>query len=190
MVSVARGGVSRRLFSVDDYYQMAAVGILRPDERVELIEGEIIEMAPIGSPHAAGVDRGNRVFSRAVGERAIVRVQNPIRLSLRSEPEPDLALVRPRPDFYATGHPGPDDVLLLVEVSDTTLIYDLRVKAPMYAAAGILELWVVDLPNMRLHVFRDPSGGRYRDASVRERGEVIAPRALPDLEVLVSAIPG
>src|SRR5262245_37141744 len=113
--------VSRRLFTVDEYYQMAQAGILHEDDRVELIEGEIIETAAIGSRHAACVDRLNQLFSGRVAGRAIVRVQNPIRLSQRSEPQPDLALLRPRADFYATGHPGPQDVLLVVEVADTSV---------------------------------------------------------------------
>ena len=181
MVSMTQAGVTRRLFTVDEYYRMAKAGILRPDERVELIEGEIMAMAPMGSPHAAGVDRTNRLFSLSVGERAIVRVQSAVRLSERAEPEPDLALLRPRPDFYAARHPGPDDVLLIVEVSDTTLAYDLQVKVPMYAAAGIPEVWVVDLPHACLHVSREPVGGEYRDVAVLGRDDAVTLLALPDI---------
>jgi Uma2 family endonuclease len=127
--------VPKRRFTVDEYYRMAEAGILRPDERVELIEGEIIEMAAIGSRHAAFVKRLNRMLVRGVGARGVVSVQDPVRLSELSEPEPDLAVLEYRADCYAAAHPTPADTLLIVEVADTTLGWDRGRKAPLYAVS-------------------------------------------------------
>jgi Uma2 family endonuclease len=137
--------VTTRRFSVDEYHRMAEAGVLQPTERVELIEGKIVQMAAIGSRHAECVDRLNRILVQGIEDRGTVRVQNPVRLSDHSEPEPDIALVRPRPEGYADRHPGPDDALLIVEVADTTLTLDREVKMPLYARAGIPECWTVDL---------------------------------------------
>jgi Uma2 family endonuclease len=182
--------VLRRRFSVEEYYLMAKAGILNEDDRVELIDGEIVEMAPIGSPHAGYVDRLNRLFTLRLGERGIVRVQNPVRLSEHSEPLPDLALLRPRDDFYATAHPGPADVLLLIEVADTSVDYDREVKARLYARAGITEYWLVDLPEQRIEVYRDPAAGEYRQVRLVRRGERLVPEAFPSLELSSSDILG
>jgi Uma2 family endonuclease len=133
--------VSRRLFTVHEYDQMVQAGILHEDDRVELIEGEIIEMAAIGSRHAACVNRLVQLFVMHVAGQAIVHAQNPIRLSERTEPEPDLSLLKPRPDFYAAGHPGPQDVLLVIEVADSSIGFDREIKIPLYARAGIPEVW-------------------------------------------------
>jgi Uma2 family endonuclease len=122
-----------RRFSVHEYHQMAAAGILNEDDPVELIEGEIVEMPPMGSPHAACISRLTQILVTQAGNLADVRVQLPVRLDERSEPEPDLALVKPRADSYASAHPGPDDVLSVIEVADTTLHYDRSVKGPLYA---------------------------------------------------------
>jgi Uma2 family endonuclease len=168
--------------TVDEYYRMAEVGLLAPDARVELIEGEIIDMAPIGSRHASAVDWLARRFIEAVGESAIVRVQGPIRLGPRSEPQPDLALLRRRADRYAGGHPASGDVLLVVEVSDATLDYDRNVKAGLYARHGIPALWIVDLPQRRLHTFGRPGEGGYRDRSVVDGPAVGIPGLSIDLD--------
>ena len=124
---------------------MAEAGLLAEDDRVEFVEGEIAEMAPIGSRPAACVDRLNRLFSQRVRERATGRVQNPIRFGEHSEPQPDLALLQPREDFYAAAHPGPGDTLLVVEVAETTADADRVIKLPLYARAGIAEVWLVGL---------------------------------------------
>ena len=116
-------------------------GILTPDDRVELIQGEIVQMSPIGRRHAAGVNRLVRIFTRLLGERIIVSSQNPVELNNNSEPQPDLALLLPRPDFYESGHPQPKDILLLVEVADTTANYDREVKIPLYAKDSIIEVF-------------------------------------------------
>ncbi len=127
----------RRRFTVHEYHQMGQAGILGEDDRLELLEGEIVEMAPIGSRHQAVVDRLTRLFSNRLGDAAVVRVQGPVRLGEETEPQPDLLLLAPRADFYASAHPGPDDVLLLVEVSDSSTEYDREMKLPLYARYGI-----------------------------------------------------
>ena len=134
-----------RRFSVDEYHLMARAGILHKDDRVELLEGEIGEMAPSGSRRAACVDRLTRVLSEGLGRSAIVRVQGPIRLGEHSEPQPDITLLKPQDDFYADATPGPEAVLLLIEVSETTQEYDRQVKLPLYAKWGVPEVWLVDL---------------------------------------------
>lgn len=180
----------RRRFTVDEYYEMARAGILGEDDRVELIEGEIIEMSPIGRSHAACVDRLNQFFVRRVGDAAIVRIQGPVRLSQQAEPQPDVALLRPRPDFYALGHPTPFDVLLLVEVAETSSRFDRMVKMPLYAAGGIPEYWLVDLDEETVTVFRDPGPADYGSVRVLHRGQTLTPLALPDVEIGVNDILG
>lgn len=128
--------VQRRRFTVDQYHQMAEAGVLTEADRVELIAGELLEMSPIGRRHAACVNRLTRLFTSLLGESAIISVQNPIALSVHSEPQPDMALLRPRADFYASGHPGPEDVWLVVEVAETSPEYDRQIKMPEYASAG------------------------------------------------------
>ena len=179
-----------RRFTVTEYYQLAQAGILTEDDRVELIDGEIIEMTPIGDRHAASVTRAQRLFERAVGDAALVRVRQPVRLGERTEPQPDLALVRSRADFYAAGHPTAEDVLLLVEVADTSLRFDRDVKVPLYARSGIPEVWLVDLVQETVTVHREPTPNGYRTIQTARRGETLTPSALPDLELAVAAILG
>lgn len=174
-----------RLFTIDDYYRMADSGILSERDRVELIEGRIVEMSPPGSRHAACVNKLNALLNDAVRDAAIVAVQNPIRLSEYAEPEPDLALLRPREDFYAEAHPSPADVLLILEVSESSLEYDLNVKVPLYARSGIPEVWVVDLAGGEIHVHRRPVEGDYQEVGRKARGEVVDSRVALDLKVKV-----
>ena len=169
----------RRLFTVDDYHAMAEAGVLNAEDRVELIDGEILEMSPIGSRHAAHVNRLNRWLTTALGERAVLSVQNPVRLDDFAEPEPDLAVLRPRADFYAEAHPGPRDVLLLIEVSDSSLVFDRKVKLPLYAGHEIPEVWVVNLIEGQIEVYRRPEGREYSKAQTPRRGERLAPLAFP-----------
>ena len=183
MTNVA-GSPTRYRFTVKDYHRMAEARVLAPDDRVELIDGEVYAMAPIGSRHAACVKRLAELFHTAVRHRAIVSVQDPIELDERSEPQPDLALLRPRPDYYASHHPGPSDVLLVVEVVDATVEFDRSTKAALYLASGIPEIWVVDLPSQRVEVF---SGS---GVAVHGRGDRVAPTAFPDLVVDVTQIVG
>ncbi len=171
--------VQRRLFTVADYHKMRDSGIIGEDDRVELLEGEIVQMTPVGSEHAACVSRLNRLFLRAAETAAIVRVQDPVRLGDLSELQPDLALVRPRPDFYRQAHPGPEDVLLLVEVADTSGAYDRQVKLPLYARAGIPEVWIVDLQAQVVEIHRGPSPDGFVERIVVPRGRSATPLALP-----------
>lgn len=180
--------VQRRSFTVEEYYAMAEAGILSEDDRVELLNGEIVEMSPIGSRHAACVDRLNRKLSQTVGNATLVRVQNPIRLSEHSEPEPDLALLVPRDDFYAERHPEPDDVLLVVEVAETSAEFDRQVKLPLYAQAGVLEVWLIDLAEGRVETYRDPSPSGYGEVRQRESGETLSLKALPDVTMSTTEI--
>ena len=178
----------RRRFTVGEYDRIIDAGILGEDDRVELLEGEIVETAPIGSRHAACVKRLNQLFSRQAAGRFIVAVQDPIRLDEFSEPQPDLAILRPRPDFYSESHPGPEDILLVVEVSDTSADYDRAVKAPIYGTAAIPEVWLVDLAAGAVEVHREPVSGSYSSVEVAPAGSQVSPRALPDITVQVSAI--
>lgn len=180
--------VTRRLFTVDEYYQMAEAGILAEDDRVELLEGEVVKMSPIGMRHAACVDRLTALFSHRLGKRAIVRVQGPIRLDRYSEPQPDLALLRPRDDFYAQSHPEPQDVLLAVEVAETSLAFDRDKKIPLYVRAGVQETWLVDLYGEAVIVYRQPSAEGYGQQYRVSRDKMISPQAFPDLEIAASKI--
>ncbi|WP_447974948.1 Uma2 family endonuclease [Nitrospira sp. Kam-Ns4a] len=182
--------LSRRLFTVEEYYRMAQAGILSEDDRVELLDGEIVEMSPIGSRHASCVDRLMRWFDRRVGDRAIVRVQNPIRLGEHSELQPDLALLKPRPDFYAEAHPCPADVLLLIEVAETSADIDREVKLPLYARSGVVEVWLVDLSTEQVEIYRTPAPHGYQECRTLRRGDQLAPQALPDLACSVDAVLG
>lgn len=175
-------------FTADQYQRMGETGILHEDEPVELIDGVIVQMSPIGLKHVAAVDRCTREFTQQLGARAIVRVQSPIHLSPRSEPEPDLCILRNRADFYANGPAGPPDVLLLVEVADSSLDYDRGVKLSLYAAAGIPEVWILNLADDWIERSWEPAGGQYRQYEVLRRGAVLSPRALPDLIIAVDAI--
>jgi Uma2 family endonuclease len=170
-----------RRFTVEEYHRMGAAGILREDDRVELIEGEVVEMAPIGSRHAGGVNRLNSLLTTRLGSGAVVAIQNPVRLSATSELQPDIALLRPREDFYRNAHPGPADVLLIIEVADTSIEADRRVKVPLYAKAGIAEVWLLDLTSNRVVVYRRPTPEGYEDERVLAPADSLAPQALPDL---------
>ena len=182
--------LTRRRFTTADYHRMAEAGVLGEDDRVELIDGEIVEMSPIGGRHLAVVNRLTRHFVRGVGDAAIVSVQNPVHLGERSEPEPDLALLRPRADDYASGLPGTADILLIVEVADSSLEYDRQVKAPLYARGGIPELWIVDLVGDNVAVYRDPAPAGYGTTRVARRGETISPSAFAELTIAVDEILG
>src|ERR1700758_654902 len=171
--------VERRYFNVTEYNLMGERGILSEDDRVELIEGEILKMSPIGSRHAACVDRLNLLLVRLASQRAIIRVQNPIQLSDYSEPQPDVALLKPRNDFYAEGHPLPADVLLGVEVADTSLESDKYVKLPLYARADIAEVWIVNLLENIVEVYTDPVGDLYKQIRTAKRGESLTLQSTP-----------
>ncbi len=178
----------RHAVSAEEYLRMGEAGVFAPDARLELIEGEIVEMAPIGSPHAGLVKVLNRLFSRAAGDLAIVSVQDPLIVGERSVPQPDLALLKPRTDSYTRSHPTAADVLLVVEVADSTLPFDLGTKIPMYARGGIAEVWVVDVQERAVRVFRDPSPSGYRTSFTVSGGESVTALALPALVVALPAL--
>ncbi len=178
----------RHRLTVDDYYRMAEVGILDHESRVELIDGEIIDMAPPGSAHAATVLYLTQVLVRAVGDRALVLAQNPVRFSKYSEPQPDLALLLPRDDFYRERHPQPADVLLIVEIAATSLRFDRETKLPLYAKHGVPEVWILDLDAKQLEIYREPSAAGYRRRLERRDIESIAPTALPTVALRVGAL--
>jgi len=183
--------VTRRRFTIEEYHRMGEVGILGDDERLELIAGHIVVREPIGSHHAGTVDRLNRLWTSRVGERAIVRVQNPVVLPEEaSEVQPDVMLLAPRADFYTASHPTPADVLLLVEVADTSLLLDRRVKMPLYARAGIREAWLCDLTTGRVHVHRDVTAGRYSSVRTFTGEQRLTVEALPDMSVTVGEMLG
>ena len=180
----------RHLFTVGDYHKMAETGILSADDRVELIAGEIVEMSPIGSRHAGCINRLIRWLAAALGDRAILSVQNPLRLDDLSEPEPDVVILRPREDFYADAHPGPEDVLWLIEVSDSSLVGDRQVKLPLYAAHRIPEVWIVSLIENLVEVHRQPVEGRYLESRQARRDAQIAPKTFPTLAIPIEAMIG
>jgi len=177
--------LAHRRFTVDEYHRMAETGILGEDDHVELLDGEIVAMSPIGPRHAATVTRLQRLLHQLVGERAIVRTQNPVRLDGYSEPEPDIALVTPRDDFYAAGHPAPRDILLIVEVADTSLRFDRHRKLPGYARAGVPEVWLVDLTADRVERYREPRGDAYTDQQFLGRDATLTPLLLPGVAIHV-----
>ena len=165
---------------------MEDVGILSGRERLELIYGEILIKAVAGPPHNASVARATREMVRLVGDRAIVFIQCSVRLNDWNEPEPDVVLLRPKEDFYASRHPGPEDILLNVEVSDSSLKFDLGTKARLYAETGIQEYWIVDIPNDCLFAYSDIRENIYRTVRQYRRGDAIAPLLLPDCTIAIS----
>jgi len=175
--------VHRRKLSLDEFHSMGAAGILGEDDRLELVDGEMIEMAPIGAKHLAKVNRLSRMLSLAVGKDAIVSTQNPIALPPQDEPQPDIALLRPRPDDYEAALPGAADVILIIEVSDTTLAYDRDIKIPIYARHGIAEVWLLDLHGGSLSIHRDPGPKGYQRVFTAKKNETVSPVLLPSIEI-------
>jgi Uma2 family endonuclease len=180
-----------RKITVEEYHRMAEMGILGADERVELIEGELIDMPPIGPVHAGLANRLIRFFAPRLHDRATVSVGNPIRAGRHSEPQPDFALLRYRADDYASALPLPEDVLLAVEIADTTVKSDRRIKKPLYARHGIPEYWIVNLPHRQIevHLDPDPEQSRYRETRTYSTG-LLAPACFPDLALDVAELLG
>ena len=175
---------TRYRFTVKDYHRMAEAEVFDPKDRVELVDGEVLEMAPIDSRHAGCVNRLNYLFVSMLGTRAVAAPQNPVEVDDYSEPQPDLVVLRPRDDFYSNAHPAPDDVLLVIEVSNPTLRFDLGRKTDLYLAGGVPEVWVVDVNAEVIHA---AAAGSRRTVG---RGEALAPQAFPDLVLEVAAIVG
>jgi Uma2 family endonuclease len=182
--------VARRALTVAEYHRMGEVGILTERDRVELIEGELIAMSPIGSEHAGTVNALTRRLVQAVGEKGVVAVQNPVRLDDLSEPQPDFAVLKPRADDYRHATPHPADVLLIIEIADTSLAYDRGVKRSLYARHGIPEFWIVNLAAKEVEVCRAPTGDQYSSVSQAGRGGILELELLPGAAIPVTAIFG
>mgnify|MGYP006270005957 CR=1 FL=1 len=164
---------------------MAAAGILDEDDRVELLEGEIVQMSPIGDRHASMVNRLNALFMKALSDQWMVSVQNPIVLDDYNEPEPDISVVRAKPDFYKSGKPRPDDVVLIVEAADTSIRVDRKLKLPLYARYGIVEVWLLDIEADAVEVLREPSESRYKRVDRFGVGAAVSCGAFPEIEFRV-----
>ena len=182
--------VTRKLFTVDEYYRMGEVGIFSEDARLELIEGEIIEMSPVGIRHVSCVNRANAFFASRLANKAMLSVQNPVLLSSDTMPQPDIILARPREDFYGSRRIVPADIFLVLEVSDTTLRYDRNRKMPLYAKWGVPELWIENLGNDAILVFRNPGPSGYSTALTLHRGESISLAEFPDTTFTVDELLG
>ena len=174
-----------RKFTVAEYYRMAEAGILNPEERVQLIAGEIIVMPPMGPGHAGKIIRSNQLLGRLAADQFLVCPQTPLHLDDGSEPEPDVMLVRPRADCYATAHPTPADTFVVLEVSDSTLEYDRNRKAHLYGRAGIAQTLVLNLPEDCIEDFTEPGPQGYGRHTIHRRGDKIRLVALPSLELAV-----
>jgi Uma2 family endonuclease len=179
---------TKHRFNVKEYYRMAETGVLRPDARVELLNGEIIDMSPIGPFHGGVTNYLNEVFTRASKGRWMTSVQNPVHLDDYSEPQPDLVLLKPSSDFYRKRHPQPEDVYLLVEVSESSLATDREEKLPAYGRAGISELWIVNLIDQSVEVYREPHFAGYSSKTVLGAGGEAKPLAFPDVIVDVTEL--
>lgn len=171
----------KRLFTVEEFHRMTDVGILTERDRVELIEGEILQMAAIGTRHASCVNRLNQGFSQQLGNQVIIAVQNPVELGPFSEPQPDIALLQWRDDFYESRHPQPEDILLIVEVADTTIETDRQLKIPLYARNGILEVWLVNLNQNCIEVYREPAAPGYQQIQIYQPTQSITIQAFPEI---------
>jgi Uma2 family endonuclease len=182
--------VTRRRFTVAEYHRMGEAGIFPPKDRLELIRGEIIHMAPIGIRHSSCVARLNHLLVRRLGERAVLWPQNPLTMLPDSEPQPDIMLLRYRDDFYRDALPAPADVALLIEVAETSLRFDRVVKGALYAEAGVREYWIVDLEAERVEVHREPADGRFQHVERVARDGRVVPTAFPDFVIRVAEITG
>lgn len=182
--------LAKHWISADEYERMGEAGIFGPDARLELIEGDIYQMSPIGSPHASCVKFLSRFLNRALGDIALISTQDPIRLNDFSEPQPDVALLRLRDDFYRDAHPTPADVLIIIEVADTTVNTDRSVKIPLYAKAGIREAWLVDIPSGEIEVYAEPADGVYQTIKRFERGDTAQSQTVANLAVSVADVLG
>jgi Uma2 family endonuclease len=175
--------VQRRKLSLEEFHRMGTAGILGEDDRIELINGEMIEMAPIGAQHLAMVNRLSRMLNIAAGKEAIVSTQNPIALPPQDEPQPDITLLRPRADEYSRSLPTAADVLLVIEVADTTLAYDREVKIPLYSQCGIAEVWLFDIRARSLLAHRNPGPKSYQRVLTPKQNETISPLLIPAIKI-------
>jgi Uma2 family endonuclease len=177
-------------FTVEQYHKMIESGILTKYDRVELIRGEIIEMSPIGTKHAAGVRLLSNKLGQCLGNRIILSIQNPVVLNDNSQLQPDVSLLKPRDDFYATAHPQPQDIFLLIEVADSTIEYDREVKIPLYAEANIIEVWLVDINEQIVEVYQQPTAAGYQHIQKFASGQTLSIPAFFDVNITVNEIFG
>ncbi len=189
MMNIQSQPQPRRLrFKVDEYYKMIELGMLKDYEKAEIIDGELIQKMPIGKKHSAVVEKLNEVLRDRLGKSVSLRNQPPVRFGDYNEPEPDLAILKRREDFYAERKPVPEDVLLLIEVSDATLKYDRDTKLTLYAEAEIPEVWIVNLQNNLIEIHQKPHIGIYQLTKIFKRGEQIVSEILPDLKLAVDEV--
>ena len=189
-VAVTAPPVERYRWTIDLYHQMIETGILGEDERIELIKGELTTMSPIGSEHSGVVDQLAEILIEQLMRRAVVKVQGPLQLEDHSEPQPDLILLAPRRDFYKRSLPRPADVLLIIEVADSSLAYDRAVKMALYAGAGMPEAWIINLIDRWIEVYRDPSPAGYTTLLKILTGKSVTPQAFADVVVVVDELLG
>lgn len=180
--------ISKRLFTVEDYHRMVEAGILSEDDRVELIHGEVVAMSPVGAPHNGAVIRALNALFPIVAKHALVSAQGAVRLDQYDEPQPDIVLLRPKADCYTTQHPGATDILLIIEVADSSLEYDRTVKVGLYAGTGILEYWVADIPNECVWAYSDLHDNSYRTTRQFRLGESITPHLLAECRIPVDIL--
>lgn len=182
--------IGKKRFTVDEFHRISDVGVLPESCRYELVRGEIIEMPLPESPHSSRVKRLNRIFMSRLGDSVIVSVQDPVVVDTYTEVLPDVALLKPRDDFYEAAHPAPQDVLVVLEVSHKSRNYDVKVKSPLYAAAGIPEYWQLDVLKECLIVRADPADGEYHTTRILKRGETVAPREFRDITFSIDELLG
>ena len=182
--------VTPKRFRVEDFRKMTEAGILPEESGWEIIDGYLMDKMSIGSKHASTVKRLNRKLTRLFEDEVIISVQDPIHIDEFNQPEPDIALLKPREDFYAESHPSPQDVLLLIEVSNSTIEYDRDIKKTLYARTGIVEFWIVNLPDETVECYSQPKNGNYRLARILEKGEIVESNAVENLKLSVEEILG
>jgi Uma2 family endonuclease len=180
--------LQRKLFTAEDCYRMSEAGILLPEDRVELIRGEILKMSPIGPRHGASVDGANKVMVRLAGDHAIVRIQGTVELDQFCAPQPDVVLLRPRDDFYVGKNPAGRDILLIIEVADLSLEYDTTVKVELYSILGVHEYWVADLQNDSVIVYSDPAESSYKTVREFRSGDTLTPQLLPECAIKAAVL--
>ena len=178
----------RRQFTVHDYARMRETGILAEDDRVELLDGEIYVMIPIGPLHIAIVNRLNKILMPQIGDDAILSIQNAVQLNDYSEPQPDLALLHPRADYYDQALAGPDDIILLIEVADSSLGYDRDQKLPRYAASNIAELWIIDVDRQLVEQYFQPLQGQYTQLTKVLLGNAIQSKTMPQIHFMIDQL--
>lgn len=182
--------ITRKRFTTHEYEQIIAAGVIGEDDRLELLEGEIVEMSPIGPSHSSCVVRLTRLLYKLDESGVVIRVQDPIHLDEYSQPQPDISVVQQRDDLYASGHPEPEDILLLIEVAESSLSYDRDTKLALYARADIPEVWIVALLPQTVEIFRSPGENGYSEATLFHRGDTLTALNLPQLTMTVDSILG